>query len=274
MKTNKRLLTTLYIISRISLRITQLIFLLAVFFEFTPKGGLGHFSSTMHHSKGYPVDVKIQLNIPDTLINYRNNNENGLIIKSNNQDLQERFNKIKTDTLYSKTFQINRFEVYDNKYHEIKKEIVRPTVQYKNSEIEIILNPKDSFFKCILILKNYLSLILIMFVSLQFMRLFKELRTNFVFNDLLKKRIKNIGYSLIAYQIVNFIASLITMQYLSIIKYYHYLPNIAYSTFNFMNLTSTPEYNITILFLGLCCLVLARLLKYGSDLQNENELTI
>jgi hypothetical protein len=275
MITNNRLLTVLYILSHISMRIMQLILLSTLIFEFIPEGSLGSYSTNIHHSKGYPVNAKIHLQIPDTLINYKINNQSGSIAKSNNKEFNRSFDEIKKDNSYTKTYQINSFEIYNNStLHEVKKETLNPTIQFQDSEIKVTLNPKDYFFKSILVLKNYLSLGLLLFISFQSRRLFKQLRTNFAFNDVLNQRIKNIGYSLIAYQVINFIASIITTRYLTNINYYHYFSNIDYSRFNFLNLTTSLEYNITILFLGLCCLVLAKLLKYGYDLQNENDLTI
>ncbi|MEL1255671.1 DUF2975 domain-containing protein [Flavobacterium sp. DGU38] len=274
MKNNSRLLTVLYIISRLSFRLCQLVLLFTLCFEFIPNGSFKNFDSSTHHSKGYPVKAQIQLNIPDTLINYKGKFNKGIVLKSKNEEANELFNEVKKDTQYVKTYQINSFEIYNDKEFEIKKETINPTVKDYNAEIKLTLNPKDFFFKSVLILKNYLSLILILFVVFQFMRFFKQLREDFVFNDLLNKRIKNIGYSLIAYQLVNLVASVITMQYISGIIYTHSISSIEESKFNFMNLTTIPEYNFEVLFFGLCCLVLAKLLNYGYDLQNENDLTI
>ncbi|MCI9844402.1 DUF2975 domain-containing protein [Flavobacterium pectinovorum] len=218
--------------------------------------------------------AQIQLNIPDTLISYKGKLNKGIVLKSKNKEANELFNDVKKDTGYVKTYQINSFEIYNDTDFGIKKETINPVVKDYNAEVKLTLNPQDYFFKSVLILKNYLSLILILFVTFQFMRLFKQLRDDFAFNDLLNQRIKNIGYSLIAYQLVNLMASVITMKYVSGIIYNHHIPSIEGSKFNFMNLTTIPEYNLEVLFLGLCCLVLAKLLNYGYDLQNENDLTI
>lgn len=274
MKNNSRLLAVLFIISRLSFRLCQLVLLVTLCFEFIPDGTFRNFDSYTHHSKGYPVKARIQLNIPDTLINYKGKLNKGIVLKSKNEETNALFNEVKKDTQYVKTYQINSFEMYNDKDFRINKEKIKPTVKDYNAEIKLTLIPKDYFFKSVLILKYYLSLILILFVAFQFMRLFKQLREDFVFNNLLNQRIKNIGYSLIAYQLVNLIASIIAMKYVSGIIYKHYIPSIEGSEFNFMNLTTIAEYNLEVLFLGLCCLVLAKLLNYGYELQNENDLTI
>jgi hypothetical protein len=276
MKKNNRLVTILYIVSRISLRFTQLILLFVLVFEFIPNGIIGNFHSTVHHSKGYPLQAKIQLNIPDTLINYKNKSSTsfGAALKTGTKQFDDNFNRIKKDNQLIKTYQVNTFEIYGSKFKDIKKEFDNVKIQNSSSELNIIVNPKNLFFKSILIVKTYSILVLILFVTYQCMHLFKELKTNFSFSRLLNQRIQNIGYSLIAFQVANMIFSIITMQFISRINYHHHLPSIKNSNFQFMNLSTTIEYNLEILFLGLCLVVLSKLLSYGYDLQNENELTI
>lgn len=106
------------------------------------------------------------------------------------------------------------------------------------------------------------------------MRLFKQLKANFAFDNVLNQRIKSIGYSFIAFPVINMIISYITMQYFVIINYHHYTNSIYSQGFNIINLNPIFEYNFQTLFLGLCLIVLAKLLKHGYDLQNENDLTI
>jgi len=274
MKNSNKLTTVLYIISRLSFRICQLILICALIFELIPDGKLGNYSSTTHHSKGYPLNAQIQLNIPDTLIAYKDSSSKGFIQKTESKQFNESFYRIIKDTSFKKTFFINNFVIYGDDFKEIPKENLKPEIAHYDSEVKLILNPENYFLKSVLILKNYLSLILILFISFQFMHLFKQLRNNFSFNDLLNKRIQYIGSALLIYQALNFIASVIAMQYFSRINYYHYIPSIENSRFNYMDLIITREYNLSIIFLGLCCLVLAKLLNYGYNLQNENELTI
>ncbi len=276
MKNNNRLVNVLYIISRLSFRFFQLLLLFVLIFEFIPNGTLGNFSSGIHHSTGYPLTAKVQLNIPDTLINYKNKlgNSFGIALKTGNKQFDDNFNKIKKDPKLIKTYQINHFEIHGAKFKDIKKEFDNVKIQSDTAELNVTVNPKNLFFKSILIIKSYSILALILFITYQCMCLFEGLKANFSFGKLLNQRIKNIGYSLIVFQAAKMIFSIIIMQYLSRINYDHYLPSIKNSRFNFINLTTTVEYNLEILFLGLCLLVLSKLLSYGYDLQNENELTI
>lgn len=277
MRKDNKLVTVLYIISRLSYRFTQLFILSAIFFEFfTLNGEIGNFTTSAHNSKGYPIKARIQLNIPDTLIIYKSNfsSSAGIISKTDYKKYNKDFNKIKKDNRLDKTFQINNFAIYKDGFNDVSKEIDNVKIQDQDSEINIVINPKDVFFKSILMLKSYLALALLLFITYQCMHLFKQLNKSFVFDKQLNRRIQNIGFSLILFQAVKMIVSIISMQYLSRIDYHHYIPSIDNSDFTFMNLQIEVEYNLETLFLGLCLVVLAKLLGYGYNLQNENELTI
>jgi hypothetical protein len=147
-------------------------------------------------------------------------------------------------------------------------------IECVGSEINVIINPKNIYFKAVLILKSYLSYALFLFIYYQFMQLFQQLKENFVFDQILSQRILNIGYSLLICQVIGIIISIITTQHLSQIDYYHYTPLIENSKFKFMNLQPIIEYNYDTLFLGLCLIFLSRLLSYGLYVQKENDLTI
>ena len=277
MKNNNKLITVLYILSRFGFRFLLLFIILAVFFELlTPNGEIGTFSVGAHHSKGYTVKARIQFNIPDTLIVFKgiNPNRTGFITKTENLKLDEDFNKIKKDSQLDKTYQINNFTIYKDGLDDISKEIENVKIQGQDSEINIVINPKNIFFKTALMLKSYLTLALLLFICYHCMQMFKQLNKNFVFDKILIRRIQNIGFSLILFQIIEMIVSIITTQYFSRIDYYHYIPSIHNSRFRFMNLQPYIEYNIETLFLGLCLIVMSKLLSYGLNLQQENDLTI
>ena len=270
MKNNSKLVTVLYVISRFGYRFALFFILSSIFFEFfTPNGEIGSFSSLSHHSKGYPIKARMQLSIPDTLIIYKNKmlHSSGTIIKTENKDWIEDFNKIKKDRQYDKTYQINNFNLYRDGFNDVSKEIKNVKIQTEDSEISIV-------FKSILMFKSYLGLALLLFITYQCMRMFKQLNKNFVFDKLLNRRIQNIGFSLIFFQVVKMIVSIITIQNLSRIDYHHYISSIDNSRFKFMNLSPIVEYNLETLFLGLCLVILAKLLSYGFYLQQESELTI
>lgn len=277
MKKNNRLTTVLYILSRLAYRLTQLFVLSILFFEFfTTNGKIGSLNSSIHHSKGYPIKARIQLNVPDTLIIYKNKilNSAGTIIKTEFKPLLNDFNKIKNNKQYDKTFHVNAFNIYNNRLKDVNKNFNNLKIQNEDSEIKLVINPKNIFFKSILVLKNYLMLAVLLFITYQCMHLFKQLRENFIFNKSLYQRTRNIGFSLIIYQAIKILVSIITIQNVSYINYQHYIPTIDNSKFNLITLQPVLDYSIQTLFLGLSLIVLAKLLNYGHEIQNENELTI
>ncbi|WP_396170283.1 DUF2975 domain-containing protein [Flavobacterium sp.] len=274
MKIKYKLASRLYGISIISFVFVSLFSLNFLIFDlFTKNGKIGNLGTTAHHSKGYPIAARIQFRIPDTTIIYKGYNISGSTSNSDVKGWNNNFKKIKLDKKLKKVYQINKTTIY-NDFEDTQKKFNKIRIQDLDSEIEIVLNPKDYFFKAILTIKSYLSIILLLFVLYQLKEIFKRLKDNFIFNKLLNKRIKIIGYSLIAYQVARMIISIIIKQFITRIEFEHYIPSFVNSNFSFMTLYTEVEYNLEILFLGLCLIVLAKLITYGYNIQQENELTI
>lgn len=147
MKTNNRLISVLYIVSRLSFRFAQLILLFILVFEFIPNGTLGNFNSSVHHSKGYKLTTQIQLSLPDTLITYKNDltKSSGLVSKADAKEYNNHFNQVKNDTSLKKTYHINKFEIYNKNFVDVKKEFSNLKIQGSDSTLDIIINPKDYF---------------------------------------------------------------------------------------------------------------------------------
>ncbi|MGV1011095.1 MAG: DUF2975 domain-containing protein [Flavobacterium sp.] len=274
MKIKYKLASRLYGISIISFVFVSLFSLNFLIFDlFTKNGKIGNLGTTAHHSKGYPIEARIQFRIPDTTIIYKGYNISGSTSNSDVKEWNNNFKKIKLDKKLKKVYQINKTTIY-NDFEDTQKKFNKISTQDLDSEIEIVLNPKDYFFKAILTIKSYLSIILLLFVLYQLKEIFKRLKDNFIFNKLLNKRIKIIGYSLIAYQVARMIISIIIKQFITRIEFEHYIPSFENSNFSFMTLYTEVEYNLEILFLGLCLIVLSKLITYGYNIQQENELTI
>jgi hypothetical protein len=274
MKIKYKLASRLYGISIISFVFVSLFSLNFLIFDlFTKNGKIGNLGTTAHHSKGYPIAARIQFRIPDTTIIYKGYNISGSTSNSDVKGWNNNFKKIKLDKKLKKVYQINKTTIY-NDFEDTQKKFNKIRIQDLDSEIEIVLNPKDYFFKAILTIKSYLSIILLLFVLYQLKEIFKRLKDNFIFNKLLNKRIKIIGYSLIAYQVARMIISIIIKQFITRIEFEHYIPSFVNSNFSFMTLYTEVEYNLEILFLGLCLIVLSKLITYGYNIQQENELTI
>jgi hypothetical protein len=195
---------------------------------------------------------------------------------SNTDDFEEKdeFNKIKTNTTFKKTYEVNKYKIWGFKNQRSTNKIVTIQPQNSTSEVSITVNPKGVFFKSILLLKTYLVRVLLLFICYQFMLLFRQLKNNFNFDPLLTKIIRRIGFAILTLQILQIIVSLFTMYHLTNIDYYHYVSTNPNFKFNFMRLDIVPEYDTIQIFIGLGLLLLAKLLDYGNALQQESDLTI
>lgn len=273
MKNQSKLIQTLYLITTLIFWFVILFTSSALYFDiFVKDGDIGNVSAGTHHSKGYPIKAKIQFHIPDTLIIFKGTDLSGVISKYD-EKYDKEFKRIEKDSTLTKTYQIKKVSIH-NDDREISADFGKYTDRQLSAEINTLVNPKDKLFKLILIFNTYLQLFFIAFIAFQFKKIFKQLKANFNFDQTLYKRIKIIGFSLIIYQLVQLLFSVFIQFKISRIEFEHFIPTVEHSSFKFMTLSTIPEFNFIPLFLGLSMLVLAKLLKYGSDLQQENELTI
>lgn len=245
-------------------------FIILFFDVFIENGKMEKFESITHHSKGYSIKARLQFNIPDTTIIYNANNRSGRISNSNNKKLNQNFIDIKSDKSLIKSYQVNEISVYNN-FKNIDKLINKIEIQDRDSEIDIIVNPKNVVLKLILMSKTYLTLFLILFIVFQFKNLFKTLNQNFIFSKKLNQYIKSIGYSLLVYQLIILVLSILIMQYITRIDFNHFIPSIENSSFYFLSLYTEIDCNLLTIFVGLCLIVLSKLLEYGYEMQDEND---
>ena len=275
MKNYQNLISLLYILARFAFRMLIIWFVSQIFFEvFTPDGKIGNFESSSHHSKGYAVQAQIGLSFSDTVIHYKNKFKSGTISKSDNFEEDDEFNKINANTSFQKTYQINNYDIWGYKYKRNSNKIATIEPQSFGSEISVIINPKEVFFKLILMLKTYLNLVFLIFVSYQFMQLFKKLKNKFNFDPIITTIIRRIGFSILILQVLKIVFSLITIYHITNIYYCHYIKSIQNSEFRFMNLNTILDFDLLVIFIGLSLLLLAKLLDYGYDIQQENDLTV
>lgn len=162
----------------------------------------------------------------------------------------------------------------DTNTNAILKKIATIEPQKFGSEIIVLVNPKEVFFKLILILKTYVNLVFLLFASYQFMQLFKQLKNLFIFDPMLTRIIRRIGFSILILQTLKIVFSLITIYHVTNIYYCHYISSVQNSEFRFMNFNVVLDYHLLVIFVGLSLLFLAKLLDYGNDIQQDNELTI
>ena len=274
MKQKNRLASRLYII-------TTAIFIIAVLFSIhiivcdifvKPPSSLVSFPN---HNYGYSVPVKIQLNQPgDSTITYHNadRSKSGQIGVTKHSDTETRqmFNNILKDTTYTKTLTIDSLTMHDgNKF--INKEF--DNIAFLKAEGYMILKPKDLKLTLLLATKNYLLLFTILFVLWSSSMFFRALTKDFSFSYAVSRRLWIVGNAILCYQVINWILCLIIQNYYEYIKVESLQPGIR-NPIEMYKLYPDTEFNIGLVILSLALIVISRLLDYGNDLQEENELTI
>ncbi|WP_417369343.1 DUF2975 domain-containing protein [Flavobacterium beibuense] len=139
---------------------------------------------------------------------------------------------------------------------------------------EINIKPKNIFHKTILIVKYYLLFILGIFITWHIREFFKKLSIDFKFSPKHKKHLNTIAYSIMSFELLKFIVSLINKAYISNIKSIIYVPSIRDSNYTLLNFKITYDINLLPFFLGAIIICISKLLEYGQQLQEENDLTV
>lgn len=177
---------------------------------------------------------------------------------------------------------INKENIYLSKFTSYKNEKVVSDNYEKFDDREstllmrgdINIKPKNIFHKTVLILKQYFLFLLGIFIIWQIREFFRQLSIDFRFSKELKKYLNTIAYSIMAYQLLKFIVSLINKAYVSNIKSIIYAPAITESEYTLLNFKITYDISLTPFFVGAIILCISKLLDYGQQLQEENELTV
>ncbi|RYF70582.1 MAG: DUF2975 domain-containing protein [Cytophagaceae bacterium] len=113
-----------------------------------------------------------------------------------------------------------------------------------------------------------------LFTSYMFMKLFQSLADKRVFDEQQTSRLTRIGQGLLVFTLLNVITKWMAAAGASgYLESYGFI--ISEPTEQNYNLTvSAPSSEVTMALAGLCILALAQVFKYGTQLQQENELTV
>lgn len=276
MRNNNKLVRVIYTILNLSFWLFTLIITMIIVFDlFVEKGDYENIRTSPHHSEGYKISSQIQFHIPDTVIKFKsiNGNKSGNISYSENRSFKKSYEEISNDSLLQKTYLINEVKL-NNEFEDITHGFYKINSEHLSAEINIPINPKDNVFKIILILNAYLPILLLLYITFQLKIIFLNLKNNFKFNNELYKRIKLIGYSLIIFQTLLILISIFIRYKITSIDFIHYIQNTENSIFKFMTLNVDINFDFIPFLIGSCLLILSNLLKYGNNIQEENELTI
>ncbi|MHA3789642.1 DUF2975 domain-containing protein [Flavobacterium hauense] len=223
---------------------------------------------------GYPLKVNIRSEAADTLISYKKGNKERIHSKNKLNLYRQKTYNVMNDASYQKALVVQRLALYDDKDQDISTQFMKTTYPFSHSKGEILVAPKDPVFAFMLAARYYLVFFLAAFIFWQMSRFFKALGRDFSFHVNLKVRLKTIAFSLMTYQLIMLILSLINMHYLPKAETLTSVPTISGAETATLRYSTYPEYDLQIIFFALGLLCIAQLLGYGYNLQKENDLTI
>lgn len=274
MKQKNRLASRLYLLTTIAFYGAALFAAYIIVWDLfiTPTDS---FFTVPNHNYGYTVPVKIQLNqAGDSTLTYHNtdHSKSGQIGLTKHSDAETRqmFNEILKDAAYTKTLTIDSLTMRGRNGF-INKEFDNITIL--KTEGYMILNPKNLGLKFLLATKNYLLLLAILFVLWSSRKFFKALMKDFSFSYAVSRRLWIVGNAILCYQVINGILCLIIQNFYDYIRVESLKPALGHHT-EMYTLYPDTEFNLGLVILSLSLIVISRLLDYGNDLQEENELTI
>lgn len=146
------------------------------------------------------------------------------------------------------------------------------TLSLSSTEAIMYVTPKTTFTTFLIVLQ-IISLPIAWLVVLRLLNLFlARLETNFSFNAALPKYVNYMGHTLIIYQCIAYVTDKLIADNFAEMQY---IPQISgCKPTGLLEITPGSSTSLSVFFVGVLLLVLARLIKYGHDLQQETELTI
>ena len=267
MKKNRILLNILHFIVTIGFWGTLCFGVLNLGFDlFTKNGYAGNFQVRNHHAVGYSVPFSLRISIPDSIVKFRNNNMNGTVNYYHNfNDHNHRTDSILQLPSTVKSVIKTEIRTYPNKL------LINPEI---NADGFVLIKSPKLHIHLLQMGKSYLNILFLIFTFYQLMIIFKQLLRNFSFTQNISKRVNYLGLLLISFELFTLLLTIIISSEIGAV--------IISSTKNnehldeAMKLYINPQFDfdITIFIVGLSLLILSSLLKMGSKLEQENNLTI
>jgi hypothetical protein len=275
-----RLVSRLYYISAGLLALAILLTAITLVFDIFQKDPYKNFTFMPNHITGYTLPVKMNVTTFDTLVSYErlrgehtSSGRGSVILKTANNPETERLEaySILNDPNYSKTIITQSKQVHSD--DDFNVNIGEIDIAPLSAEGFILVRPDSFWFILLLAIQNYATYAVVLFVLLQLTLLFRRLKNNFTFDVSLSRSIWLIGNSLLVYQFLLFITGIIVENYISSVIFTETAAGL-YKDRQIISLSISFGGSIIMIFSGLALVVLSKLLNYGHELQQENELTI
>jgi len=258
-------------------RIANGIFWLALIFTlftigldlFTNDGKVGSVSVDSHHSKGYSVPVTAKISVLDSIVSFRGENYGGSFNYSKSiSDYPHYLNKDSISKLpgVKKTISKNEIYLFSDKDLDVNLDLrVNDFIKVKSPNL---------LFTILQIISSYLKLIVIILIFYQLSKIFNQLNRDLSFSYGIAKGVKWMGFIFISAEIIQTAISLVYGKYFSGLHIISTKNGMSLE--NLINYQVNPRINFdfTFFFIGLSLLVLSSLLKMGSSIEEDNDLTI
>ncbi len=266
--------------------------------DFFIKNGNVRFGTKNSLKEGLEVPVKISVNMPaDTIIKYANGNTSGQInlnkrdenIRSYLADSILNDIKIKKEFYFSKWVIMqsflnhenesvsgkNQFDVFNNEIAASTKVIDVYVEKNYFFDATIKMKTKGIFRNLLLSLNMFVSIVLSLIVSFQFMKIFDQLYKRISFLQNFYKRLFSIGLVIIISTLLKLLLSIIFSTWYGGVRLISATDNMSLSSGEFkVQFNPTLDFNFNYFLLGLCIIVLSYIFKYGNAIEQENALTV
>ncbi|MGQ2983464.1 DUF2975 domain-containing protein [Flavobacterium sp.] len=275
-----RLVSRLYFISAGLFALAGVLTAVTLAFDIFQKDPYRNFTFMPNHITGYTLPVKMNVTTFDTLVSYERpkientpSRRRTFILKTGSNTETERLeaNSILNDPDYKTTFITRSKQVHSD--DEFNVNIGEIDMAPLSAEGFILVRPDSLWFTLLLAIRNYSTYAVVLFVLFWLMQLFRRLKNDFTFNASLSRSIWLIGNSLLLYQFLLLVTGTIIEKYISSVMITETAGDL-YSGRQIMSLSISFGGSIIMLFSGLALVVLSKLLNYGYELQQENDLTI
>ena len=241
------------------------------FEAFTNDGKVGNFSTGNHHSKGYNMPVRLKAEAPNTVFN--NSWYNMKETKTNSESGEYSYG---TQELFNQLAEEDKIGVKNIlKIHFPNEEEVFTTNQHITyAKGYLVAKSNNSSFLILQLVKNYVGLICLALVFYLLMKIFKSLKKDLNFTPTLFKMIRLIGWVAIFSTSFELVMSYVIGKKYDYISTETLVDNTIFNGITKFSMNPRLEFDFMFFIIGFSMLVLASLLKKGSQIQQENDLTI
>ncbi|WP_179021617.1 DUF2975 domain-containing protein [Winogradskyella forsetii] len=260
---------------RVAFLFTLLFLLLSLGLEvFTKDGRIGPVSGT-HHSNGYALPVKLQLTLNDSIVSYKTEKSNGSVHYSKGPAgyglAYSKFDSLlKQPNVVSKSVNKNIIEIKsrdDFSYYTLSNSSI-------HSDTFIYVKTKSLWLEILLFTKSYIALVLTVLIFYFLKSIFKILKSDSGFGSQLSQKVKILGIILTLGVVLKLTLSIVFYFYLNVITVFSSIDNEIISNPTQVLIHPRLDFNLSMLLIGLSLIILSTILKKGSQIQEENDLTI